>query len=160
MTLSIEAASLSANIDALHAQLAALPSSKRLTYADTETIYADAYALVAQGRYADALKRFGLLILYRPSESKYWAGLGVCNQQLARYDEAISAFAFAANLDADEPEHMLAIAECELFKHSIADAHESLQLVIAFCLERGGFEKTRERAQALLDLVTKGPSPG
>lgn len=159
MTIAIEAAGLSENIKTLHAQLAALPSSKRLNHADTEAIYADAYGLVVQGRYADALKRFGLLILYRPSEAKYWAGLGVCNRHLGRYDEAISAFAFAANIDAGEPEHMLAIAECELLKHSLVDARESLQLVIDYCREREGFDKTRRRAEALLDLVAKGPHP-
>lgn len=148
----------SKNLRALRAQLEALPSSRRMSYANTEAIYADAYALVAQGRYAEAIKRFGLLILYRPSEAKYWEGLGVCHQQLSRYDEAISAYAFAANIEAEQPEYMLAIAECELLKHAIAEASESLRLVSDFCRERGGFEKTRERAEALLELVTKGPA--
>lgn len=159
MSVMTEAVGDSEAIADLRKQLEALPSSRKLSFSDTEAIYADAYALVVQGRFVDALKRFGLLILYRPSEANYWAGLGVCNQKLGRYDEAVSAFAFAANIEPQEPEYMLSIAECEMLKHSVADALEALQVVIAFCREKGGCEKTQVRAEALLDLMTKGESP-
>ena len=159
MTEMTQTVEVSGAIAELRKQLDALPSSKRLSFQDTEVIYADAYGLATQGRFVDALKRFGLLILYRPSEAKYWAGLGLCNQQLGRYDEAISAFAFAADINPQDPEYMLSIAECEMLKHSVADALEALQVVIAFCREKGGCEKTQVRAEALLDLMTKGESP-
>lgn len=146
-------------IKELRNKLETLPSSRRLTYADTETIYADAYALLAQGRYVDASKRFSMLVLYRPSEAKYWAGLGVSNQRMSLYDEAISAFAFAANIAEDNPDYLLSIAECDLLRRSVSEASDALLRVVAFCKEKRGFDKTRARAEALLELITKGAHP-
>ena len=136
-------------------ELEALPSSKRLSFADTEVIYGIAYNLVAQGRYADALRRFSVLTLYRPLEPKYLAGLAVCNQMLGRYDEASSAFAFAAHLQPDEPEHLLSIAECDLLRQNFGEARELLELVVRFCREKGGYDKTRLRAEGMLALTAK-----
>ena len=140
-------------------ELEALPSSKRLTFTDTEVIYGIAYNLVMQGRYEDALRRFSVLTVYRPMEPKYLAGLAICNQMLGRYDQAIAAFAFAAHLQPDHPEHMLSIAECELLRHSFDDARELLNLVVRFCNEKGGYEKTRLRAEGMLALVEKRADP-
>lgn len=154
-----EDVSVSGAIDELKRQLQALPSSKRLTLSDTEAIYSIAYGLVTQGRYADALKRFGFLTLYRPTEAKYLAGLALCNQMLGRYDEAVANFAFAANIEPGNPEHMLSIAECELLRHSFGEARKLLELVVRYCNEKGGFENTRERAKGMLALMDKRTEP-
>lgn len=150
---------LSSHLASLRAQLDARPSSQRLSEADGEVIYADAHGLVVQGRYGEACKRFELLTLYRSAEAKYWIGLGVCLKHLSCYDRAITAFAFAASLEPDIPEHMVSIAECELLKQDTDQARDSLRSVVAFCRERRGADKTRIRAEALLGLINKGVCP-
>ncbi len=143
----------------LIAQLEALPSAKRLTDADTEIIYSIAYNLAASGHYADALRRFSVLMLYRPTNVKYLKGWAVCNQMLGNHDVAIANFAFAANIEPDNPEHMLSIAECEIRKQDYAAARETLRLVIGYCKAKGGFDQILERAEAMLALVAKEVQP-
>ncbi|MBS1196640.1 MAG: hypothetical protein H6R18_425 [Proteobacteria bacterium] len=151
-----ETMNLSDTFKQLRADLEALPSSKRLTFTDTEAIYSIAYNLVAQGHYEEGLRRFAILTLYRPTEAKYLAGLAVCNQMLGRYDFAIGNFAFAANIEPGKPEYLLNIAECEILKKDYVAARETLEAVIAFCKEKGGFDAIRERAEAMLAFVFKG----
>lgn len=150
---------LSSHLASLREQLKALPSSQRLSEKDGQVIYADAHGLVVQGRYGEACKRFELLTLYRSAEAKHWLGLGVCLKHLSCYDQAITAFAFAATLEPDIPEHMVAIAECELLKQETDQARDSLRSVVAFCREQRDADKTRVRAEALLGLITKGQPP-
>jgi len=154
-TIAEETVTVSGVISKLCRELEALPSSKRLSFSDTEVIYGIAYNLVVQGRYEDALRRFSVLTLYRPMEPRYLAGLALCNQMLGRYEQAIASFAFAAHLQPDNPEHMLSIAECELLRHSFGEAREVLELVVQYCREKGGYEKTRLRAEGMLALVEK-----
>lgn len=143
----------------LVAQLDALPSANRLTDADTEIVYSIAYNLAVQGHYGDALRRFSVLMLYRPTNVKYLKGWAVCNQMLENYDVAIANFAFAANIEPENPEHMLSIAECQIRKQDYAAAKESLGVVIRYCKAKGDLGQILERAEAMHALVAKEVEP-
>lgn len=159
MALSPELHTITRSVAQLRNDLAALPSSTRLSAQETESIFTLAYNLLSQGHHDKARKFFSLLTLYRPDEARYLLGLAVSYQMLQRYDEAIAAYAFASGIETGKPEHMLSIAECQLLKSDTANARFTLGLVIRFCSEQGGFAKTQQRAEALLALLTKGDIP-
>jgi type III secretion system low calcium response chaperone LcrH/SycD len=140
----------------LRAELEKLPSAKRLTQTDTEAIFSIAYSLIAQGHFVDALKYFAVLTLYRPTDAKYQAGLGLCFQTIGCYDEAIGNFAFAASLEPDNPQYMLSIAECELQKRDFATARATLEMVARYCKETGRFDEAGQRAESMLALLAAG----
>ncbi len=159
MTSSPELAAITDSVVQLRTQLEALPSSRRLPDSVAEHIYAMAYNLLGQGRNGDAQRYFEVLTLYRPTDARFLAGLGVCNQALGHPDQAITNYAFAAHVDPGKPEYMLAIAECELLQKDYDMARQTLAIVIRFCKEKGGFEKTRLRAEGMLALMPRGENP-
>lgn len=140
----------------LRRDLATLPSSTRLSAQETESLFALAYNLLSQGHHDKARRFFSLLALYRPDEARFLLGLAVSFQMLQRYDEAIAAYAFASGIETGKPEHLLSIAECQLLQNDTASARFTLELVIRFCREQSGFDKTQQRAEALLTLLNQG----
>ncbi|MBW7899921.1 MAG: hypothetical protein H3C26_00460 [Rhodocyclaceae bacterium] len=143
----------------LKAQLEALPSGARLKPSDTEVIYAQAYQYVAQGHFDMAFRYFSLLTLYRPTCIAYLAGLALSYKMLRRYAEALSVYSFMAAIDAGEPQHTLAIAECLLLAGAEDEARQTLDMVVRFCRERpgdAGCAKAGERAQAMAALLSPG----
>ncbi|WP_315124589.1 tetratricopeptide repeat protein [Comamonas antarctica] len=136
------------------ADLQALPSRSRLDQADTEAIYALAYQQAVHGHFDTAYRYFSLLTLYRPTELKYLAGLALSYKMLQEYESAIGVYAYMAMIEADEPEHQLAIAECLLLQGNLDDARATLDLVARFCAENSGHEKTSARVQAITALLS------
>ena len=143
-------------IQGFRAELEALPSSARLSLSDTEVIYAQAYQYVAQGQFDMALRYFSLLTLYRPTCIAYLAGLALSYKMLRRYAEALSVYSFMAAIDAEEPQHTLAIAECLLLAGAYDEARRTLDMVVRFCQEQPGHAKAGERAQAMTALLSSG----
>lgn len=159
MSVTTEFNVISGPIATLFSDLADLPSAGRLADSDSEVIYANAYSLAVQGRYAEARKRFAVLALYRPASARFAAGMAFCDQKLGRYAEAIANYAFAAHLEPGNPEHMLSIAECEILQHAFPAATESLNHVIRFCNENSGHENTLQRAEGIRALIEAGGNP-
>ncbi len=136
------------------ADLEALPSSSRLDRADTEVIYALAYQFVAQGHFDTAYRYFSLLTLYRPTDVKYLAGLALSYKMLQRYDAAVGVYSFMALIEPAEPQHPLSSAECLLLQGQAQEARDTLALVMRFCQENSGHEKTGQRAKAIALLLS------
>lgn len=133
--------------------LEALPSSSRLSNADTEAIYALAHQLVAQARYETAFRYFSLLTLYKPTNVTYLRGLALTYRMLERYDEALNVYSFLATIDPNEPQHTLDIAECLLLRRDLDEAKQTVEMIIGYCKENSASDKVRSRAEALHDLV-------
>jgi type III secretion system low calcium response chaperone LcrH/SycD len=144
----------SASVLDLKAALEQLPSSARLSNADTEAIYALAHSSVAQGRYETAYRYFSLLALYRPTNVTYLTGLARTYRLMERYEEALNVYSFLATIDPGEPEHTLAIAECLLLQRDLAEAQRTVEMVIRYCKENQVPEKVRSRAEAVSALMT------
>ncbi|MDQ8033441.1 SycD/LcrH family type III secretion system chaperone [Bordetella genomosp. 1] len=135
--------------------LAALPGSQRLTSEQLEVIYALAYAHVAQGQYAQALPVFAFLSQYGPTRKHYLAGLALCLQMEARYDEAIRIYSLIGVLFPTAAEATLRVAECQLAQAQLDAARASLELVLASAREDAAHAGLAPRAQALLSALTK-----
>lgn len=137
----------------LQKALEALPSSSRLSQADTDAIYALAHQMVVQGRYETAYGYFSLLTLYKPTNVSYLKGLALCYRMLERYDEALNVYAFLATIDAQEVDHSIAIVECLLLKRELDEARATMALILQFCAENPVPAKTSARVQALHELL-------
>ena len=133
--------------------LEALPSSHRLSQADTDVIYALAHQLVVQGRYETAYGYFSLLTLYQPTNVSYLKGLALCYRMLERYDEALNVYSFLATIDPDQVDHSIAIVECLLLKRELDEARATVDLILQFCRENAVPGKSEARAQALHELL-------
>ncbi len=136
--------------------LEALPSSKRMSKADAEAIYALAYNFLSQGQYESAFRYFSLLTLYRPTNIAYLMGVALTHKLLERFEESIAVYSFLAVLEPAEPAHTLAIAECQLLQRDYAEAGKNLALVIEFCREQGRNDRVMQRAEALAALTQPG----
>ena len=143
-------------VEELRKALEALPSSGKLSRAETESIYSMAYNFLAQRHYDAAFRYFSLLTLYKPTDVTYLTGLALIYKLLERYEEAINVYAFLATIDEGDPSHTLGIAECLLLQRGFEEARRTLNLVIRFCDENRGFDKTRDRAEALSGLLKSG----
>ncbi len=140
--------------------LDALPSSSRLSQADTDAIYALAHQLVVQGRYETAYGYFSLLTLYRPTDVAYLQGLALCYRMLERYEEALNVYSFLATIDPQEVDHSIAIAECLLLQRELAEARATVELVLQFCQENPVPARSGARAQALRELLQPADAQG
>jgi type III secretion system low calcium response chaperone LcrH/SycD len=145
----------------LKAALEALPSSSRLSQADTDAIYALAHQLVMQGRYETAFRYFSLLTLYKPTDITYLQGLALTYRMLERYDEALNVYSFLAVLDPENLDFGIAIAECQMLKHDFNEAQETMALVLQHCKEKSIHNNASIRAGALWDLLSphRGAAP-
>ncbi|GAB1387134.1 hypothetical protein MASR1M59_22820 [Melaminivora sp.] len=136
--------------------LEALPSSSRLSQADTDTIYALAHQLVVQGRYEAAYGYFSLLTLYKPTNVTYLKGLALCYRQLEHYNEALNVYSLLATIDPDEVEHSIAIAECLMLQRELEEARATVDLILQYCQENSVAPKSSTRARALHELLQPG----
>ena len=155
MSLSPSATSRSAFGQQLYDGLAALPGSQRLTADQLEVIYAMAYAHVAQAQYAQALPLFAFLSQYGPTRKHYLAGLALCLQMQARYEEAIRIQSLIGVLYPLAPEATLRVAECQLALAQPEAARESLRLVVAAAEAVSAYAPLGARAASLLARTAK-----
>jgi type III secretion system low calcium response chaperone LcrH/SycD len=145
--------------DQLFDSLAALPGSQRFTADQLEVIYALAYAHVTQRQYAQALRMFAFLSLYGPTRKHYLAGLALCLQMQARYDEAIRIYSLIETLFPVAPDAMLRVAECQLALADAPAARTSLQMVADYAQANAADSALGERARSLLAMTEKEARP-
>lgn len=74
-----------------------------LDEAQQQALYAIGHGAYEQGRYADALKMFCLLVACDPLEARYLLALGAAAQELGLYEHALQQYAAAAALQLDSP---------------------------------------------------------
>lgn len=91
-------------------------------------MYALAYFLYGQKHYFDASHLFRLLTVARPSEPKYWKGLGACLQMLKAYEEALNCYASAQMLYRRETDPYLYLhtADCYIAIKEVKSAFKAL----------------------------------
>lgn len=130
-----------------------LPSRGHLQDGDAEAIYGLAYQSLAQARYDEALRYFGLLTLYRPTHPAYLRGLASAYRRLERYDEAVATYAFLAAVDAGDLQHSLDLVECLLLSKQYDDARALADLALQSAAAASVPARLRDRAEALKELL-------
>ena len=156
MSMNPELSTIVNSVNRLCTELESLPSSKRLSDQEIDILYSMARNLLEQGHHEEARRYFVFLVFFRPTEARILVGLGVANQLLGRYEDAICNYALAAHAEPQQPAHSLSIAECEILQKNFAAAREMLDIVIRYCKEKGGFDKILARADGLISLIPAG----
>ncbi|WP_236844248.1 tetratricopeptide repeat protein [Bordetella sp. 02P26C-1] len=142
----------SAPAQALYEGLEELPSSKRFTREQLETIYALAYAHLAQGQYGQALPLLAFLAQYGPTKRQYLYGLALSLQMLNHLDEAIGMYSLCAVLYPDAHEAVQRIAQC----HVSAGRPEAARLALNDLLEEAraaGDAGLEEKVRGMMDRI-------
>jgi len=94
-----------------------------------QEMYALAYFLYGQQHYLDASHLFRQLVAARPSEAKYWKGLGACLQMLKEYGNALNCYASAQMLNGakSDPYLYLHSADCYIALKEVKNAFKALE---------------------------------
>lgn len=156
--MSNSATQRSAPAQALYEGLENLPSSGRFTSEQLETLYALAYAHLAQGQYAQALPILAFLAQYGPTKRQYLYGLALCLQMLNHLDEAIGMYSLCAVLYPDSPEAVQRIAQC----HVSAGRPEAARLALSDLLEEArlaGDANLEGKVRSMLDRIQTHSNP-
>ncbi|HYC37694.1 MAG TPA: SycD/LcrH family type III secretion system chaperone [Usitatibacter sp.] len=144
------------------AELEGLASSKRFSPEELEAVYALAHGLFASGKFDEALKYFGFLTLYRPTDPKYLLGLAASQQMARQFEAAIQTYSFLTLLDPSDPGPTLRIGECLMMLGQAGEARDSFTMVIAMANVSGGQHAAlKARAEGLLAALSQSPAkPG
>lgn len=89
-------------------------SLNEITEEQVQEMHLFAYLLYRDQRYQEASYFFRLLVVARPTEAKYWKGLGACLQVLKAYEEALSCYMCWQMTTRDQPNSYLYVhvADC------------------------------------------------
>ena len=124
------------------------------TEQDYEVLYALGHSLYAQGRYADATKAFGFLVMHNHLEKRYVGAFASSLQMAKRYEQAVQYYTLASAMDMSDPAPTFHTAECLIALNRLDDAREALGFVVAQSSD-AAHQPLSERAQALLALLER-----
>ncbi|WP_461833098.1 SycD/LcrH family type III secretion system chaperone [Desulfothermus sp.] len=122
---------------------------------EAEALYSVAYNMYKTGQFEKALKVFKVLCFLNHMEPKYWFSLGATHHRLKNLDMAARAYAYTSILDPENPTPALHAAECLMALGRKDEAEGALLTAIEFSQEGGKYQKERERAKMLLDMLKK-----
>lgn len=94
--------------------------------------YEAAYQLYQSGRDKEAADAFFFLCTLHPAVQVYWLGLGMAEQCLNRFEEALSAYAMASLLEPQDPLPYYHSAACYHALQDAANARKSLEMALDY----------------------------
>ena len=127
---------------------AAAPTANQI-----RSLYDQARGALQEGRYAPAALDFAVLSDARPSEPRFFFGMGLSLQMMGHLDHALKSYAAAYMLDARDPACLLRIGECLLMQGEREQAREAWLLALKLCDMPGGKSDLRPLIHASLDRV-------
>lgn len=123
------------------------------TQESMEGLYSLGYSLYKQGKYAEAEKTFGALLVCHHIDRRVYQAYAACLQMQQRYEEAIRYHLMSAAMDFTDPAPAFYTAECLLAMGKRAEAINSLRHVIALPKRSPEDQALTERALGMLDLM-------
>lgn len=120
---------------------------------DYEVLYALGHSLYNQGRYMDAMKAFGYLVVHNHLEKRFMNAFASSLQMIKSYEEAIKYYSLTSVMDMGDPSPTFHTCECLLALGQTDDARQGLALVIAQCDSDAQYAPMKVRAEALLGLL-------
>lgn len=127
-----------------------------------EKFYTLAYAHYTKQNYCEAAHVFRLLVASRPTDSKYWKGLGASLQMQQQYEEALNCYLSAQMVTKGEPDPYIYLhaADCYFAIQAIPSGLKALEAAeaiakktndrrmlhhIKFMLSRWSFKSTSKK---------------
>ncbi|HHL2498747.1 TPA: CesD/SycD/LcrH family type III secretion system chaperone [Yersinia enterocolitica] len=115
--------------------------------------YARGYRAWLEDDYVAAMEDFSWLTLYFPLEPQFHLALAGAMQMQQEFTLALSAYACALLLEAQDPEPVYQMAVCLLALDKGADAREALQTAIEMSYLSQEYAPTAEKANLLLRKI-------
>ena len=115
------------------------------------SLYALSRYLYEHQHYDEASGAFYLLSLLNPSYHIFWIGLGNCEYFLRRYQEALLAYMFAAQIDPSDPTSHLLMARCHMALGNFSAATANISIAEMTCSD----SKVSERVKKQADQIRK-----
>ena len=119
---------------------------------DYEVLYALGHSMYTQGRYVDAVKAFGFLVIHNHLERRFVNAYASALQMIKSYEDALSFYSLASVMDIEDPAPTFHSGECLLALGRIDDARQALTFTIRDC-KKPAHANLKERAEALLKLL-------
>lgn len=120
---------------------------------DLAAVYALGHECYSQGRYSDAMKAFGFLVMHDHWERKYMIAFAASLQMMGQYKEAIEHYSQASVLDLSDPQPTFHTAECMIPLGMLDEAEEALGIVIRQCAGQDEHAALGQRAEDLLAVI-------
>ena len=120
---------------------------------EVATRYTRGYQAWLADDYTAASSDFSWLTLCCPSEPRFHLALAAAMQMQQEYALALSAYAAALLLDANDPEPVYQMAVCLLALDKGADAREALQTAIEMSYLNPEYASTATKANRLLNEI-------
>jgi len=92
--------------------LAKFNKSASLSKNTCEDLYSIGYHYYKNGKYSEAAGCFSLLVIADSNSSKYWMSFGASQMMMGNYQEALTSFALASEIDVQNPQPHFNAAEC------------------------------------------------
>jgi type III secretion system low calcium response chaperone LcrH/SycD len=118
-----------------------------------DDLYRLGYSLYTQGKYQEAEKSFGALLICRHTDRRVYQSYAACLHMQQRHEEAIRYYAMAAAMDVTDPAPPFYCAECLLGMGKYPEAIASLNHVLDMPPRSPEDQALAERARGLLDLI-------
>lgn len=120
-----------------------------------ENLYTMAYTSYNQGKYEEASKFFGLLVMMDVSCYKYVLGLAASQHFNRQYEEAASNYLMASLLEPKDPTPHYYAAECYLELGDTVSALVFLKRTLEVAQGQPAYASLKERAQLAWDHLSK-----
>lgn len=124
-----------------------------------EAMYYLAHTFYGQGKYAEALKIFGILVIENHVDRRFHGGLAACMQMLRRHEEALKYYGISSMLDLTDPDPVIHMAECYLALGERAKARESLDYALLQARGHSRHHAHVGRIEAMLSFLDAKVTP-
>jgi type III secretion system low calcium response chaperone LcrH/SycD len=116
-------------------------------------MYHHGHAFYTQGKYEEAIRVFGFLVIADHFDRRYHMGMAACLHMLKRYVEAARYYGIAWLLDLTDPAPPMHAAECQLAIGDRAQARKSLEHALVQARAHARHGHHIPRLEAMLSLV-------
>lgn len=123
---------------------------------EMEAVYTLGFNYYNQGKFEEAMRLFGFLLMHDQMERRYYKAFGSCQHMLKKYTEAIRNYSMASLFDLSDPEPTFHTAECMIALGMKQEAKEALDLVVRQTAKRPEYAAMNERSAAMLKILDGG----
>lgn len=120
---------------------------------ELDAVYALAHGFYGSASYGEALALFQFLTLHRPTEARFWFGLGATQQMLGQHALAVKSYGFCSLLDVSNAQVPLRAGECFLAIGDKANARSALEAAVTVAGANPKYAPHAARARLILESL-------
>ena len=127
----------------------------KISDAQIESIYAQAYRFYNTGKYKDATELFRYLMMLNPTEAKYALGLAACFHLMKDFEAAAQIYLLCNMLDDKSPIPAFHASDCYLQMKDKVSALVSLNMAIKKAGDKPEYQILKDRAHLTAEALKK-----